>query len=105
MESDLAKGYRGAAERSSNVGVPAFPSSQNRPVTPSSALACRAMGSFSAMQKVGVPEKCAVANLPFTCQFAPLMPANAHMIVLHSILLALIAAPKGLSVLPAERCP
>jgi hypothetical protein len=25
VESDLPKGYRGAAERSSNVGVPAFP--------------------------------------------------------------------------------
>jgi len=24
VESDLPKGYRGAAERSSNVGVPAF---------------------------------------------------------------------------------
>ena len=48
MESDLRKGYRGAAELSSNVGVPAFRAGQPRDRTEEVGVpgwfACRARG-------------------------------------------------------------
>ena len=89
MESDLPKGYRGAAERSSNVGVPAFPY-VGVPAFPS--RSCAAERS----SEVGVPE-CAYPNgsirvrvqiggrrhafldgglPPFIHQSAPLMPLD-----------------------------
>ena len=56
VESDLPKGYRGAAERSSNVGVPAFPYRGAAERSSNVGVPAFEVGGNTLTSKVGVPE-------------------------------------------------